>query len=126
MDAASAAPTSPPISACVDDDGSPKRQVTKFQVIAPMSAAKTTTSPALLCGGLMMPLPTVCATPVPSSAPARFITAAMSSAARGVSALVDTDVAIALAASWNPFVYVKSRAVAITARRPANSTLRTP
>jgi len=31
-------------------------------------------------------------------------TAAMSSPARGVSARVETDVAIALAASWKPFV----------------------
>ena len=43
--AARAAPTSPPISACDDDDGSPKYQVIRFQAIAPISAAKTTCSP---------------------------------------------------------------------------------
>jgi hypothetical protein len=46
----------------------------------------------------------VVATPVPSRAPTRFITAASSSAARGVSARVDTDVAMAFAASWKPLV----------------------
>ena len=47
---------------------------------------------------------TVCATFWPSSAPTKFITAAMISATRGVSARVDTEVAIALAASWKPLV----------------------
>ena len=37
--AASAAPTRPPISACEDDDGRPKYQVSRFQAIAPTSAA---------------------------------------------------------------------------------------
>ena len=39
-DAASAAPTSPPISACEDDEGSPKYQVIRFQAIAPISAGE--------------------------------------------------------------------------------------
>ena len=47
---------------------------------------------------------TVFATSWPRSAPTKFITAASVSAMRGVSARVETDVAIALAASWNPFV----------------------
>jgi hypothetical protein len=51
-----------------------------------------------------MMLPTVLATFVDTSAPARLNTAASASAARGVRARVDTDVAIALAASWNPLV----------------------
>jgi hypothetical protein len=55
-------------------------------------------------GASMMPLPTVLATPVPIRAPTKFMTAAMISATRGVSARVETDVAIALAASWNPLV----------------------
>ena len=52
----------------------------------------------------MMPLPTVLATAVPIMAPMTFIVAAMRSAARGVHARVDTEVAIAFAASWKPFV----------------------
>jgi len=47
----------------------------------------------------MMPLPTVWATLVPKNAPARLAIAAIPSAMRGVRARVDTDVAIALAAS---------------------------
>lgn len=101
---AMAAPTSPPISACDDDDGRPNHHVMRFQTIAPTSAASTTSSPLSPSGASMMPLPTVCATPVPRNAPMRFIDAAMSRAARGVSARVDTDVAMALAASWNPLV----------------------
>ena len=46
----------------------------------------------------------VLATSVPSKAPTKLRTAAIISAMRGVSARVDTEVAIALAASWNPLV----------------------
>jgi len=38
---ATAAPTSPPISACDDEDGMPYHQVMTFQAIAPTSAPKT-------------------------------------------------------------------------------------
>src|SRR6058998_1941673 len=74
--AARAAPTSPPISACEDDDGSPKYQVIRFQAIAPMRAANTTWRPAVPVGGSMIPPPTVAATLVEITAPTRFITAA--------------------------------------------------
>ena len=47
---------------------------------------------------------TVWATFWPSRAPTKFITAARIRAMRGVSARVDTEVAIALAASWKPLV----------------------
>ena len=40
-DAAIIAPTTPPISACEDDDGMLKNQVTRFQRIAPTSPANT-------------------------------------------------------------------------------------
>jgi hypothetical protein len=76
----------------------------RFQTIAPIRAANTTWSPPLPVGGSMMPLPTVAATPVAISAPIRFMTAARPSATRGVSALVDTATAMALAASWKPLV----------------------
>ena len=52
----------------------------------------------------MMPLPTVLATWVPRKAPMKFMTAASSSATRGVSARVEIEVAIAFAESWKPLV----------------------
>ena len=101
--AASAAPTSPPIRACEEDDGSPKYHVIRFQVIAPTRPASTMTRPWLPEGGLITSL-TVLATSWPSSAPTKFITAARTRAIRGVRARVETEVAIAFAASWNPLV----------------------
>ena len=98
------APTRPPIRACEDEDGMPKYQVTRFQTIAPARPARTTPNPLVPGGGLITPLPTVAATCPPRNEPIRLPTAAMTSATLGVSARVDTDVAIALAASWNPLV----------------------
>ena len=57
-----------------------------------------------------MPLPIVFATSVEMSAPTTFATAAIASATRGVRALVEIDVAIALAESWKPLVKSKPRA----------------
>ena len=102
--AARVAPIRPPMSAWDDDEGSPNHQVMRFQAIAPSSAARTTTRLASASGSSTIPDPTVSPTPVPRNAPSRFIAAARTTAARGVSARVDTDVAIALAASWKPFV----------------------
>jgi hypothetical protein len=98
------APINPPMSAWDDEEGSPNHQVTRFQVMAPRRPESTTTSPWLPSGMLMIPLPIVFATPSPSRAPMRLKIAAMSSATRGVRAPVETDVAIALAASWKPLV----------------------
>jgi hypothetical protein len=58
----------------------------------------------------MIPLPTVVATAVVTKAPARFATAATKTAVRGESARVETEVATALAVSWNPFVKSKPSA----------------
>ncbi len=44
-DPAIAAPMRPPNRACEDDDGSPKYQVSRFQVIAPSSPDRTMTRP---------------------------------------------------------------------------------
>jgi hypothetical protein len=103
---ATPAPVRPPMSACVDDEGSPNHHVMRFQAMAPMSPASTMVSPWVPASPpiSMMPDPIVVATSVPSSAPMRLNTAAMISATRGVSARVDTDVAMALAASWKPLV----------------------
>jgi hypothetical protein len=112
-DDARAAPTSPPMSACEDEDGRPRYQVPRFQTMAPSRAARTTTRPALPCvGGGMIPVPTVAATLVEIRAPTTLNTAAIARATRGVRALVEIEVAIALAESWNPLV--KSKASATT------------
>ena len=100
---ARAAPTRPPINACEEDDGSPKYQVIRFQAMAPSRPPITMTRPWLPDGGEIT-LPTVLATSWPRKAPTKFMTAAMARATRGVRARVDTEVAIALAASWKPLV----------------------
>ena len=125
--AASAAPTSPPIKAWEDEDGSPKYQVMRFHTMAPTIAANTTVRPCVVSGTEMM-LPTVFATLVETSAPARLNTADSASAARGVSARVDTDVAIEFAASWKPLVKSKPSATTTRMTSPRSSTaeLRTP
>src|SRR5947209_12956180 len=90
---ASAAPTSPPMSACDDDDGSPKYHVMRFHAMAPTTAANTTTSPSLVFGASMM-LPTVSATFVDTNDPSRLNTAASPKAVLGVGGRGGTDVAI--------------------------------
>ena len=73
-----AAPISPPTSACDDDEGRPRRHVSRFHPIAPISAASSTcalTNPGVV---LISPPPTVCATFVDENAPTKFITAAIS------------------------------------------------
>ena len=52
----------------------------------------------------------VWATPVAIKAPIKFITAANNMACLGLSAFVDTAVAIALAVSWKPLIKSKSNA----------------
>src|SRR5438876_688441 len=54
-----------------------------------------------------------------SAAPIRFATAATKTAARGESARVETEVATALAVSWNPLV--KSKPSATTTTTQTNS-----
>ena len=101
--AARAAPTSPPMSAWEEEDGSPYHQVMRFHVIAPSRPAITITSACEPVPGSMVS-ETVVATFCPRKAPTKFMIAAIASATRGVSARVETEVAIALAASWKPLV----------------------
>ena len=61
-----------------------------------------------------MPPEIVFATSVDRNAPATFRMAAISTATLGFSAPVATEVAIALALSWNPLVKSKNSAVTIT------------
>src|SRR6478752_5172570 len=65
----------------------------------------------------MMPVAIVAATAVEANAPAKFITAARASAARGDSARVETEVATAFAVSWKPFVKSKASASTTTPTR---------
>ncbi len=71
--------------------------------MAPSRPAITITRPCVPEGGEIVS-ETVCATFCPRKAPTKFMTAAMARATRGVSAPVETEVAMALAASWNPLV----------------------
>ncbi len=75
----------------------PKYQVNRFQNIAPMRAAIMTKGVTI--PGEMMFLPIVAATAVPLKAPRKFRVAATRMALRGDKALVETEVAIALAVS---------------------------
>jgi hypothetical protein len=113
--AANAAPTTPPISACEELDGSPKYQVIRFHAIAPTSPPKT------ICGVIRsastMPLAIVAATSSEMKAPAKLRIAAMPTATRGGIARVEIDVATTLAVSWKPFVKSKTSAVATTMTR---------
>ena len=93
----SAAPTRPPIRACEELEGSPNHQVRRFQAIAPNSAARMVL--VLIRSAATMPVPTVVATAVVANAPTRFATEATSTASRGGSARVDTEVATAFAVS---------------------------
>jgi hypothetical protein len=91
------APITPPISACDDEVGRPSHQVVRFQAIAPTSPANTTASPT--AAGSMI-VPTVSATWVRKTTKAmKLKNAAQTTASRGLSTLVDTTVAIELAAS---------------------------
>src|SRR4029079_3546215 len=102
-------------SACDELEGSPNHHVSRFQVIAPSSAARIVFGVARFAS--MIPLPTVVATAVVTNAPARFASDAIATALRGESAFVETEVATALAVSWKPFVKSKPRATTTTTTR---------
>jgi hypothetical protein len=87
----------PPIRACEELDGRAKYQVIRFQVIAPISPAKTicwVITPASTTSSA-----TVAATSSEMNAPAKLRAAASPTATRGRSALVEIEVATALAVS---------------------------
>src|SRR5215208_5500924 len=113
--AAKVEPTTPPINACEDDDGRPKYQVSRFQKIAPISPAKTTSR--VMSSGLTMPLAIVAATCSDRNAPTKLRIAAIVTATRGAIARVEIDVATAFAVSWKPLVKSNASAVATTIQR---------
>src|SRR4051812_12428404 len=109
-------PSNPPINACELLEGMPNPQVTRFQTMAPIRAAKMTRSSIM--AGSMIPVPMVLATCRPNTAKAmKLKEAAHSTAYCGRSTLVDTMVAIELAASCNPLRKSNSSATAINPTR---------
>ena len=100
--AANDAPSNPPISAWLLELGIPARQVIRFQTMAPMRAAATTSW--LSVPSSIRPAPMVAATAVPISAPTKLATALSAMAWSGRRARVLTLVAMALAVSWNPLM----------------------
>src|SRR5215218_4215250 len=110
--AANAAPTTPPIKACDELEGSPKYQVTRFQEIAPIRPAKTTVG--VIAPALTTSWAIVAATASEMKAPAKLSAAAYVTASRGAIARVEIDVATTFAVSWNPFVTSNARAVPTT------------
>src|SRR4051795_10962875 len=113
--AANAAPTTPPISACEELDGSPKYQVARFQMIAPMRPAKTIVG--VIASAFTMPFATVAATCSEMKAPTKLRIAAIVTAMRGGTARVEIALATTLAVSWKPFVKSNARAAATTMTR---------
>src|SRR5258705_1785941 len=108
----SAAPESPPTSACEELAGNPHHHVRRSQTIAPTSPAVTTAS-VMYCGSTV-PLPIVFATCNPKKRKAmKLKNAAQTTAARGDSTRVETTVAIEFAASWKPLMKSNERASAM-------------
>src|SRR6478609_45917 len=108
----STAPMRPPNRAWEELDGNPSNQVTRFHRIAPTSPAKIMVG--VTSASFTIPPEMVFATSVDRNAPATFRIAAISTATFGFNAPVATEVAIALAESWNPLVKSKNKAVMIT------------
>src|SRR5215210_2015623 len=119
--ATKAAPTTPPMSACEELEGSPKYHVARFQAIAPMSPPKTIDG-VIAAWSTMSPA-TVAATFSEMKAPAKLRIEATATAARGEAARVEIDVATTLAVSWKPLVKSKHRAVTTTMTRVTSSPM---
>src|SRR5215218_7209887 len=121
---ATPAPAKPPMRACEDEVGRPSHQVRRFQAMAPASPAKTTAS---LTTAESTVLPTVLATCVWKTRKAMKLNrAAQMTASRGVRTLVETTVAMELAASWKPLVKSNTSAsatMAMTERRARSGML---
>src|SRR5215204_562247 len=113
--AATAEPTTPPINACEELEGRPKYQVIRFQVIAPISPAKTIVG--VITAASTTSLATVAATEIEMNAPTKLSIAAKPIATCGRAAPVEIEVATTLAVSWKPLVKSKARAVATTMTR---------
>src|SRR5579862_3848990 len=104
---ATAAPMNPPSRVCEELDGIPNHHVRRFQDIAARSPANMTsrviksfvTEFAMVLPILNSPMTYLLIKNAP-----KLNTAAQSTAWNGVKTLVDTTVAIELAASWKPLM----------------------
>ena len=115
------APSSPPISACELDDGIPKYQVIRFQLIAPISAPKITRGSTIAVS--TMPRPIVSATCRPKNRNAmKLKNAAQATAYCGRSTRVETMVAMELAASCRPLRKSNASATRISATSSGNAS----
>src|SRR6478736_1177575 len=121
--AATAEPTTPPISACEELEGSPKYQVIRFQAIAPIRPAKTIVG--VITSASTTSLATVAATLIEMKAPTKLSSEANPIATDGRAAPVEIEVATTLAVSWKPLVKSNASAVAMTRTR-ITSELTTP
>src|SRR4051794_14053991 len=122
--AATVEPTTPPISACEELDGSPKYQVIRFQAIAPISPAKTIVG--VITSASTTSLATVAATLIEMKAPTKLSSEANPIATDGRAAPVEIDVATTLAVSWNPFVKSNASAVPTTMTRITSELMAPP
>src|SRR6266478_6065745 len=118
---AKVAPHSPPMSAWLELEGKPNHHVGMFQMNAASTAASTVH--IVKTSASTKPLPPVEATAPPRSAPVKLKNAAIAMACRGVRTLVETTVAMALAASWKPLLYSKMTAARTTVRKSNMSIL---
>src|SRR3990172_5098156 len=97
-----AAPTKPPIRACEELEGMPSHQVSTFQTMAEISAARATGT--VTASPVTTSLQIVLATATPNKkGPAKLARADMPNAQRGDIAREAIAVATTLALSWNPF-----------------------
>src|SRR5665647_2194290 len=95
---ATTAPMIPPTRACEELLGMAYHQVSRFQMMAPISADVITCWSTMEADLTISP-PMVLATPVLNNAPAKFKAEAIQSACFGVRARVEMEVAMALAVS---------------------------
>lgn len=91
------APTRPPNSAWLLEEGRPTSQVSRFQMMAPIKPAKMNSGAMVTTCSLIKPPEMVFATSMDKNAPTRFSVPAAMTAVLGLSAPVAMDVAIALA-----------------------------
>jgi hypothetical protein len=91
------APTTPPMSACDDEEGMLSRHVRRFQKMRPSSPARMIAG--VIASGSTMSSAIVAATFSEMKAPTKFSSAASPAATLGFRAVVAIDVAMALAVS---------------------------
>src|SRR5262245_36632730 len=103
--------------------GKPRRVHQTIHRDAPTAAARTTTAASGTGGRSTSSVPMTLATSVPTSAPAKLRAADQRRATVGDRTRVDTTVATALAASFQPFAKAKTRVAATTSEMVATGSM---